>query len=481
MKPSPRFIKSSKLSSVSLLAAAALAAFPSTGIRAATLFPVATNSSVVAVGFGTAFDGTNYLVGLMSGSNVCSQLVAPSGAPIGPLLTVGGSPDFVLPRAALAFGRTNYLVVWSDASIASGVDLFGQFVSRTGAKVGAAFPLLQSPGTHGFQALSALAFDGTNFLVVWQDGNNKYIYGQLVAQGGTLAGPEFVISSQPYADASGTLHAAAVFGKTNYLAAWVTDDTGGSGGNIYGALITTSASAGSPFLMNQTVANASTPTLGFDGTNFLAVWVWGVDPVTDRNLHGRLVSPAGAFAGGELTLITNDVAMVPSVGFDGKNYLLAWSCNLFQTNHDVHFCFLDRSATLLGPEFSLFPSQGTNAPLYALGPLAFEGANCVITATLGVPPSGKSAPPSGEVFGVSIPASTARPRLAAAGPRVGTQFPLLLTGTPGMNYAIQVATNLFAPNWTSVATNSTTNSTFTFTFTDTAATNRARFYRATKL
>jgi hypothetical protein len=43
------------------------------------------------------------------------------------------------------------------------------------------------------------------------------------------------------------------------------------------------------------------------------------------------------------------------------------------------------------------------------------------------------------------------------------QFSLSLTGTPGINYAIQISTNLALSNWTAVVTNSPTNGTFNFT------------------
>jgi len=448
-------------------------------LEAEACFPVATNPAVVQVGFGMACDGTNYLAGLMSGGNVCGQLVAPTGASIGPLVTVGTSPGLVLPAAAVTFGRTNYLIVWSDASVSSGVDMFGQFISQGGAKVGSAFPLLASQGTHWFQVLSTVAFDGNNFLVVWQDTGNNYLYGQLVTQGGVLAGGEFVISSQVNLDASGpTVYAAAAFGKTNYLVAWVVDDPADQGASIYGAPVATTGSAGSPFQINQLTANGSTPALAFDGTNFLAAWTWGTNPQANWSLRGRLVSPAATFAGGEVALVTNETAMLNSVGFDGANYLMAWTCRPFQTNSDVRFCFLDRSAAMLGPEFSLFAAQGTNVPLFALGHLAFNGTSCVIAATLGVLGVDKNPQQSGEVFGASIASSAARPRVAPAGPHAGAQFPLLLTGTPGINYAIQMATNLAAPNWMPLATNSPTNGTFRYT--DLGATNKSRYYRAVK-
>ena len=85
---------------------------------------------------------------------------------------------------------------------------------------------------------------------------------------------------------------------------------------------------------------------------------------------------------------------------------------------------------------------------------------------------------SGDVYGTFIPKSTAPLRLNVAGPLADAQFPLLLTGTPGINYAIQASTNLALTNWTALATNSPTNGSFNFT--DTHATNASRFYRAVK-
>src|ERR1035441_4912587 len=457
-----------------LLALSLSATFLSADTQAGGVFPIATNPSVVAVGFGIASDGTNYLVGLMSGSNVCGQLVSPNGALIGPLITVGTSRGFVVPTAAVAFGRTNYLVVWSDASLGLAQDMFGQFISRSGVKVGSAFPLLQSPGTYGFQMLNAVAFDGTNFLVVSQDTTNINYYGQLVTEGGTFAGSEFLISNQLGNQGPTTIRGAAAFGQTNYLVGW------GNHSAVYGALISKGGSAGNPFPINQTAANGGTPYLAFDGTNFLTVWQWGTNSGGDRYLYGRLVSPAGTFPGGEVGLITNanQASGAAALAFDGANYLMVWAYFPYQTNGDIRSCFLDRSLTIIGPEFTLFPSQGTNGALGEPNCLVFDGTRYVIAATLGVPGIGKTAPISGEVFGASIPASTARPRLEPTGPRAGTQFPLLLTGTPGINYAIQAATNLPASNWMPLVTNSPTSGPFIFT--DTGATNRSRFYRAVK-
>jgi hypothetical protein len=84
---------------------------------------------------------------------------------------------------------------------------------------------------------------------------------------------------------------------------------------------------------------------------------------------------------------------------------------------------------------------------------------------------------SAAIYGAFISKSTAPPTMAASA-LVGTQFSLQLTGTPGINYAVQFSTNLTSTNWAAFATNSPI--TGTFNFTDTHATNASRFYRAAK-
>ena len=81
-------------------------------------------------------------------------------------------------------------------------------------------------------------------------------------------------------------------------------------------------------------------------------------------------------------------------------------------------------------------------------------------------------------MGASFTTSTASPKMAATGSPAGTQFSVQLTGTPGINYAIQVNINLAVTNWTALVTNSPTNGAFSFT--DTNAASKSRFYRAVK-
>lgn len=451
----------------------------------AATFPIATNASVVEFGGGMLFDGTNYLAGLLSGTNVILQRFSANGALLGPPVTVGSNPGFP-PIVGFARGETNFLVVWSDHSINSGVDLIGQFVSRGGVKVGSPFNVLSAQGTHGFQTQAALASDGTNFMAVWQDENNRNFYGQMVTPAGTLSGSEFLISSQLQNGTS----AAATFGKTNYLVVW--QSSNGSEGDVnktYGAFVSRSGGAGTPIQISQSTSPSHNPlAVAFDGTNYLAAWNrdlgLGYPAPTDWDFWGRLVSPEGTFPGNEVGLVTDAGDQVlPALAFDGANYLLAWGDGSFSTtNATIRFRFFDRSASAVGPSFTLFSAHETDAPLSPFGSLLFDGSQFVVAGTLGTVQMNSNGNVigflSGDVYGGVIARSTAPPRLDTVGSLMGSQFPLRLTGTPGINYVIQTSTSVSLASWAALTTNSPTNGIFSFT--DPSATNRSRFYRAVK-
>jgi hypothetical protein len=453
--------------------------------QATTIFPIVTNANLVELCVGGAFDGTNYLVVLESGTNLSVQLVSSNGTLIGSPINVGTNPLFP-PGVAVSFGRTNYLVVWSDSSISSGVDMFGQFISRSGGKVGSAFPLLQSVGVHGFQVIQyqCMAFDGTNFLVGWVDQSDSVLYLQFVTQAGSLLGSEIGATTGSGFPAG---EAAMAFDGTNYLGlVQLKTSSSPVQFSTYGRFFSRNGSLGTPFLISQTTSVSHNPlTIVFDGTNYLAVWNRdigsGYPSVPIWKLYGRLVSRTGTSPGNELVLVTNQ-ALMPSLAFDGSYYLLGWSYNLDTTNSNktLRYRFLDRTASLIGSEFTLFAPQGTNSPLF--GGLVYGSNRFLAVASLGVvavdSSGGLTGILSGDSYGAFIPKGTAPPQFGPGASYGNQQFSLTLTGTPGINYAVQMNTNLALSNWTALVTNSPTNGTFSFT--DTHATNQNRFYRAVK-
>ena len=256
--------------------------------------------------------------------------------------------------------------------------------------------------------------------------------------------------------------------------------------------IARSGTVGAPFQISQTNSASHRPlAAAFDGANYLVVWNRDLNPssvytVPDPPppawvLDARFVSQSGSFVGNEFTLV-NTQAIFPSLVFDGANYLLSAGLNLDLPNDEknILFGYFDRIGATAGSFFTLFPTLAvTNTPI--VGGCELDGARLVLSGIIGAVVN----PPSGGVSGINgaagyatfIPLSFSSPTLAA-GNRLGSQFPLTLTGTPGINYALQVSTNVVGGTWTRLVTNSPANGTFTFT--DSHATNARAFYRAVK-
>ena len=452
----------------------------STAFAQTTVFPIATNSNeFVTLEGGLASSGTNFLFGYnQNDTNVFLQLTGTNGTLLGNPILAGASKGE--PR--LCFGTTNYLAFWGDDFIQSGVDLYGQLISANGAAVGSAFPLLSSAS--GFQAEEAVAFDGTDFLVTWEyyEDTSSELYGEFVNESGSVTGGPFLIGDTVIGglpEPSNDARTGLAFGATNYLFAWqIYANDSPEEWSTYGVLISRNGSVNGPFEISQTNSPSFNPVaVAYDGTNFLVVWNRDIGPgypsSPNWNIDGRLVSPNGNFVGNEFTLETNQ-ATSPSLAFDAANYLLSWAS---ESRTNLYCQFFGRSGNTTGPAFALF-QIGTNN--FGLQTAICDRHRVIIGAMLGYldyDSTGDITNASDALYGAVIPKSIAPPTLTAA-TRTGTQQSLQLTGTPGINYAIQMTTNLLAVHWTGMVTNSPTNGVFGFV--DLNATNKSRFYRAVK-
>ncbi len=196
---------------------------------AAADFPLAaTAAREMAIGNVAAFDGANYLVGMQgyvdNPSLVTAQRMSPGGDLVGDRISVGwngGTPQ-------VAFDGANYLMVFdgcpgNSSCSGSGYVISGQFVSKAGAVVGTPFQISQTEGHATWGAFRTVIFDGTNYFVVWDAAPAPETctdeYGQFVSPSGALLGASIKLNATPCGGGGVTLG----FDGAKILAAWVSE------------------------------------------------------------------------------------------------------------------------------------------------------------------------------------------------------------------------------------------------------------------
>jgi len=217
------------------------------------------------------FNGQNYIV-VWSDNNfggssyyLAAARVTPGGVVLdtGACITNGtGSSEY---RAKIAYDGNRCLVVWPKSS----GPIYGRFINSQCQPEGSIFMIASAPAGG-----PNIAFDGTNYLVVWFVGTypSLELYGHLVSTQGTLVG-------NPISLALGSdCHrwADIAFDGTKYLVIWQTGENN-AGQKIYGQFIDTDGShIGDIFMIcDDTYQQRWWPAIAVADTNFITVWGQG--------------------------------------------------------------------------------------------------------------------------------------------------------------------------------------------------------------
>ncbi|MCX7171373.1 MAG: fibronectin type III domain-containing protein [Proteobacteria bacterium] len=388
-----------------LLASILLAA--SAAAQAENTFPIA-NTSGRETGFGAAFDGTNFLVGIQcdaaSDHNITAQLVSKTGALVGSRISTGATGG--VPR--VAFDGTNYLLAW-ECDESPTTCIAGQLVSTSGALVGSQFTI--ATGTKIELGFPGLVFDGTNYFVAWRDirstagaTNTSELLGQFITTSGAKLGSAVSISTASYEVVRPIV--AIAFDGANILAIWAdgrnqkacwsgTRDRYCYETDIYGQFIAKSnASAagtlsGSNFLIDAGMLQRDSPGgLSFDGTNYLLTFVEATaNPCSSCSwdgygtAYGILVTKAGSavspkFAIGDTR--TSNKRLVAS-NYLGAEYLVTWTDGAPTASSSVKGQYVTSTGVLDGAELTLFSTSSGAVPGFCVA-FTGGGVNLAITS-----------------------------------------------------------------------------------------------------
>jgi hypothetical protein len=270
-------------------------------------------------GSAIASDGTNFLI------VSCKQDVAGGLGVFGILISETGrvgsnfqiSADLCPQQPAVAFDGTNYLVV-----VARGGQLFGISVTPAGVSNPPGKPITSNVGN----SFPSIVFDGENYLVAWHNfSGSSSIRGARVNKAGDVLDAEFPISSVGNESAP-----MVAFGATNYLVVWSNQTTGSE--NVFGALVPKAGAVVAPaaFPIANGVDSQVAGGVAFDGTNYLVVW--DHQPGTGGGqIAARRVTPDGTLlpdgradtAGITITAPTGNHSS--SVAFAGSTFVVTWA------------------------------------------------------------------------------------------------------------------------------------------------------------
>jgi len=288
-----------------------------------------------------AFDGDNCLVVWEdarsgAGFDIYGARVTPQGVVLDSAGTVVSRAARNQRSPALGFDGTDYLLAWRDYRSGSDWDIYGARVTPSGAVLDSA-GIAVSTAT-AWQVLPTLAFGGASFLVAWQDsrGGGSYdIYGARVTPEGTVLDPTGFVISQATSD---QCTPSVAFDGADFLVVWQ-DDRGGTDWDVYGARVSPEGLMldSAAFAVSRATGDQCIPAVGFNGADFLVVWQ-DFRGGNGYDIYGARVTSQGMVvdtAGFAISRATNDQC-VPSVASDGVNFLVVWEDYRGGSNYDIY-------------------------------------------------------------------------------------------------------------------------------------------------
>ena len=302
-------------------------------------------------GHAALYDGSDYLVVWKAWSPVdciLASRVSRQGVPLDtPGVHVSAPPQAFSDNPAVAFDGNRYFVTWDDDRSGYpnvyGARLTQQMNMLDTNAIGISLGTSRSINT---QYGSAVAYDGSNYLVVWTDNRNmaEAVFATRVSPGGANLDPAGI----PICTlAFHREYASVAFDGTNYLVVWA-DGRRHDSADIYAARVTKGGSVLDPQGIPLVVGgdDHTFPKAAFNGTNYLLVW----DDISDSgmcSIRCARVSPTGQVLDGGDTICTAWSAWMPAVTADGANWLVAWHDWRSESNPGVYAARVTSSGQVL--------------------------------------------------------------------------------------------------------------------------------------
>ena len=250
--------------------------------------------------------------------------------------------DQTILRFGLTFQDTTYLLTYCKGGNHTDY-LYGQRIGRSGSLVGGPIQI-----SAGYAREVAFAFDGTNYLVTWckvaYPDVDRDIYGQFVSRSGALVGTNFLIDGGEYASDNPV---SMAFDGSRYWVAFheqAADTTGRW--NLFARFVSPSGTIADRFTVCDSTTSPTCASAAFDGTHYLITWM---EFVGMPCVKGRFFTTSGIPVDTAFTVFSALAGKFPIGGVgafvDGHFLLAATRTDQNFTDGDVYWLFLPASTT----------------------------------------------------------------------------------------------------------------------------------------
>lgn len=359
-----------------------------------------------------AYNGTDYLVVWQDDRNgdndIFGARVSTSGSVLGEFSITTASGEQTRP--AVAANGSTWLVAWEDAQTGAG-EVRATRVSSAGAVLDAGGLVIATGATS--IRFPEVACDGSQCLIAWnQGGGQGDVLGSLFDVAGATAGTAFTIISKT----SDQTQPSIAFDGTNYLVAW-SDRRQGSQYDVWAARVTTAGAVldADGVQLVSASGDQRLPSVAFNGSQYLVAWH---DATGDGfAVKGVRVSTAAALVGSVFTI--NDGAhdqRFPAVSTQGTRWVVAWEDDHTNdsTLHDAYVARISSSGSLLDAN-GIVVSRSANRQ--TLASVASDGSRYLIAWSDNRGPAGEF-----EIWGALVDASGTVRRQKAISTAAGSQF-----------------------------------------------------------
>lgn len=322
--------------------------------------------------FRASYGGGAYVLAFADGNYVYGARVnSTTGAVLNGSTTMLSTPD-IATQPAIAIGGSTLFVAFRNSKLSDSnnpADVFGRrFTASTLAAIDASSVLLSRAANQQFN--TAVAFNGTNYLVAWQDERNGLltsIYGARLNQAGEILDPDGIRISQA---ANAQKSPAIASNGSEWFVAWQDARPGNNQDDIYGTRVGADGSVKDILgIQISTGTSASglqqTPAVASDGTDYLVAWT------TSSRIYGaRVKASNGDVPDANGFPISSTTSNVPSVAYGNQDYLVVWNAS-----NNVHGARVSKNGQLLDATAVVIAEDGVQT---ATPTVAFDGTNWLV-------------------------------------------------------------------------------------------------------